>query len=175
MKVIFLDIDGVLNTESFIRAFWAIARRAKVDRIEAKAFRRAVLNDGYGNHFDPCACTQLQRIIEETGAKIVISSSWRHSGLEFMQNLWKHRELKGEVIDITGTFRDGSDMGFKERAERGHEIKMWLEKHPEVESYVIIDDDDDMLKEQEPFFVQTEQMYGITINDALKCIQILNS
>lgn len=63
-KIIFLDIDGVLNTER-----WHCQTASNE------------LQDEYGYKFDPVAVTNLSKIIEETGADIVISSSWKFMGL----------------------------------------------------------------------------------------------
>ena len=75
-KIIFLDIDGVLNVYCEGR-----------DRFGCT----------FHKHFED----NLKWIIEETKAKIVISSTWRFSGLSVMQEMWEHRGLTGEVIDIT--------------------------------------------------------------------------
>ena len=58
---------------------------------------------------------------------------------------------------------------------RGNEIKEWLSKHKsEVSNYVIIDDFDDLLPEQEDHAVITNTLIGITESDAEKAIMILN-
>ena len=74
IKVIFLDIDGVLNV-------------IPPDY------------DEYGGIFHKHFEDNLRWIIEETGAKIVISSTWRFSGLKRMQDMWEFRSLAGEIID----------------------------------------------------------------------------
>ena len=76
-------------------------------------------------------------------------------------------------------------MSFKERAERGHEIQYWLDIHPEVTNYVILDDDNDFLDTQQKYFIQTSQNidhsdcvdigYGLTSICTDKAIKILNS
>jgi hypothetical protein len=174
MKVIFLDIDGVLNVEVYITAFWDICKRMELTRPDAALLRKEVMRDEYGNLFCPLACSKLAWIINETDAKIVISSTWRSSGLSIMQEMWKHRGLAGEVIDVTPNAFRLPSLSFAERLERGTEIKTWLDSHPEVESYVIFDDDNDMLSEQLPYFIQTDEQYGITTKDAEKAIMILN-
>lgn len=175
MKAIFLDIDGVLNVEVYLTAFWDICKRINLARSEASALRMDAMRDDYGNLFCPLACRRLAWIIAATNAKIVISSTWRMNGLSEMQAMWKHRELAGEVIDVTPIhINRGRDLSFSERLERGHEIKEWLSEHPEVESYVIFDDHNDMLPEQMANFIQTDEVYGITLKDAEKAIQILN-
>ena len=162
MKVIFLDIDGVLNVIS-------------------------QGHDEFGSLFHKHFEDNLRRIIEQTGAKIVISSTWRMSGLEKMQAMWKHRDLAGEVIDVSpdctqlvtyGTFE------YYDAVERGHEIQDWLDKHPEVTNYVITDDDADMLKSQRLHFVRCANNrthedcvdigYGLTKKCAEEAIEILN-
>lgn len=67
MKIIFLDIDGVLNHEDFYR-----------ERFE-KRYDDGAIEHPY-SEIDPKTVQRLNKIIEETGANIVISSTWRHSG-----------------------------------------------------------------------------------------------
>ena len=129
MKIIFLDIDGVLN----------------------------VIPDGrdiFGPIFDKNFTTNLENIIISTGAKIVISSSWRFDGIEKIKSMWKFRNLPGEVIDITP---DCTQLNFEyfDQVERGHEIQDWLNRNPQVKKYVILDDDNDMLRSQISNFVRT--------------------
>lgn len=157
MKVIFLDIDGVLNTEVWTRHVFKIIGD-KTDTYKSQWYR-----DEYGHIFDSMAVDMLEWLIEATGAKIVISSTWRMSGLRVMQTMWEMRDLPGEVIDITP----------KLNTPRGEEIAEWLREN-QVDSYVIIDDDADMLPEQLSNFVQTDCQYGLTLQKALDCVNILN-
>lgn len=46
--------------------------------------------------------------------------------------------------------------------ERGYEIKSWLQKHNNITRYVIVDDNNNMLESQQPYFVQTESNIGLT-------------
>ena len=167
-RYIILDLDGVLNVEVFINAVHYVAGKTTID------FNKCV-HDEYGMLFCPTAVNMLKYIIEETGAKIVISSTWRHSGLKVMQEMWKFRELPGEVVGVTPHFRDHLDrnLPFKERAERGHEVAHYV-KENNITNFVIFDDDSDFLPEQEPRFIQTNERYGITFEDATKAIEILN-
>jgi hypothetical protein len=127
LKVIFLDIDGVLN-------------------VIPKG------HDKWGAIFHPHLVENLKRIIDETGAKIVISSTWRMgNGLPGMIDMWKERGLPGEVIGITPNFM----VHFKTTLCRGKEIDAYLDEHPEIENYVIIDDDSDMEPHQLNNFVMT--------------------
>lgn len=163
MKVIFLDIDGVLNTK-----WWY----TQMDRNTPR--------DKYGYAFDPNAVANLQKIIDETGADIVISSSWKSFGLAELEEMWQDRALPGKLIGITpNSVSDEmlltADLDHMELFSiRGMEIKEWMTKHGKrVSHYVIIDDMDNMLPEQQSHFVQTNSEVGITIDDVQKVIRIL--
>lgn len=160
-KIIFLDIDGVLNVIGQGR-------------------------DEFGQCFHKHFEDNLRWIIEETGAKIVISSTWRMSGLSEMQRMWKHRNLAGEVIDITPTEVDVVERGtceFYDQVDRGFEIQQWIDDN-NVKCYCIIDDDNDMLPSQKKNFVRTANNqdhpdcidigYGLTRKCAERVVEILN-
>ena len=83
-KVVFLDIDGVLNTK-----WWY----TQMDRNIPK--------DKYGYAFDPNAVSNLNKIVDETGAGIVISSSWKSFGISELEDMWQDRGLPGKLIGIT--------------------------------------------------------------------------
>jgi hypothetical protein len=162
IKVIFLDIDGVLNV-------------IPTDYDEYGAI--------FHKHFED----NLRWIIEETGAKIVISSTWRFDGLKKMRDMWSFRGLPGEVIDITPDCHDLVNEGrfeYFDHVDRGHEIDYWLEGRTDIENYVIIDDDNDFLPHQRIRFVRTANNinhtdcidigYGLTKECARRVISILN-
>lgn len=163
-KIIFLDIDGVLNTQLWYTQM-----------------NRNTPQDKYGYAFDPNAIANLKRIVEETGADIVISSSWKCMGLTQMEDMWNDRNLPGKIIGITpNSVSDElllhADIDSMELFHiRGEEIKEWLSKHGKrVSNYAIIDDMDNMLPEQQSHFVQINPEVGITKEDSEKAIIILN-
>ena len=95
--------------------------------------------------------------------------------------MWKMRNLPGQILDITpNTVSDEILLNanleeFQLGACRGNEIKEWLSRHEgKVSNYVIIDDFDDMLSEQEDHVVLTDTLISITEWDAAKAIRILN-
>lgn len=165
-KILFLDIDGVLNSE----------------RYHDYCYENGMASDEkFGYPFDPEAVANLARIIDETGADIVISSSWKFWGLSTMIDLWKERALPGKIVSVTpNTMSDEMLLNvdltdWASMAGKGHEIKEWLSKKGKnVEQYAILDDADDMLPEQQSHFVQTNPKVGITEEDAKKTIAILN-
>jgi len=155
MKVIFLDIDGVLNSFDNMHAMHAISYHNGPD------FR-----DKHGQFFDERCVRWLRLIIKETDAKIVISSTWRMSGLKVMKEMWEERNLPGEVIDITPDAINAMD------DSRGREIQMWLDKNA-VDSFCIIDDDSDMLPEQMKCFVKLNSFIGLHRESANEVVSIL--
>ena len=160
-KVIFLDIDGVLSPR-----WWDSDKQS----------------DNYGRLFDAKAVANLSKIVEETEAEIVISSSWKNVGLVELQNMWRDRDLPGKIVDITPDYmsdelllkEDSADMDYL--YERGSEIQGWLLLHgDDIRRYVIIDDMDDILPEQLSYFVQTDPEMGITNDDVKKVVRLLNN
>jgi len=160
-KIIFLDIDGVLSPR-----WWNSDKQS----------------DNYGCLFDAKAVANLAKIIEETGAEIVISSSWKNIGLVELQNMWRDRGLPGKLVDITPDYMSDEILLKEDSAnvdylyERGSEIQGWLLLHgDDVGRYVIIDDMDDILPEQQFHFVQTDPEVGITYDDVKKVVHLLNT
>lgn len=169
-KIIFLDLDGVLNTANYY------------DRLQHE---HLPTEDIFGTLFDPNAVEQLSHIIDSTNAKIVISSSWRYSGIASMRAMWKERHLPGNLYDITSLFvaddyirahMDDQSFDFYEAmtSAREMEISAWLQEHPEVTNYVILDDLDS-LRQHEAHLVKINPKTGITNDDAEQVITILNN
>ena len=102
---------------------------------------------------------QVKRIIAETGCEVVLSSAWRIHA-EGRAAVQKHIRL----LDIT-PYAHGELM-------RGREVRMWLQGHPEVERYAILDDNSDFLRFQ-PLFKTTFD-HGLTEDIANKVIAHLN-
>lgn len=118
MKVIFLDFDGVLNSYSWwMRRSVGYARWSRVLR-----------------EFDPLAVAQLNRITARTGASIVASSSWRDTG----RRLLRRAGVTARVIGCTPELPHGRPSHFPN--ERPLEILAWLNAHPGVASFLILDD-----------------------------------
>ena len=171
-KIIFLDLDGVLNTANYY------------DRLQHE---HLPTEDIFGTLFDPKAVEQLSHIIDSTNAKIVISSSWRYSGIANMRAMWKARQLPGEIYDITSLHvaddyiqsqmeNNPNDFDLYDAMilAREMEIALWLEEHPEVTNYVILDDLDSF-RQHEAHLVKINPKTGITNDDAEQVITILNN
>lgn len=184
MKIIFLDIDGVLNSND-----WYVYRRDNVpmDSVHAQ----------YPFYeLDPRAVKNLNRLINETGAKVVISSTWRLGRtISELQELLDSVGFIGEIVGITPHL--SCKLPYEDKGgytiPRGCEIDWWLKNEGEfqrinwsteeqqkyidksiVKNYIIIDDDSDMLYNQREHFIHTSFMSGLTNELTDKSISILN-
>lgn len=171
--IIFLDFDGVLNT----------------DRHYAELYDKGLpTEDSYGPLFDPESVKNLEHIINVTEAVIVVSSSWRYAGLEEMRRMWFKRYLPGYIKGITPMHIDDDklletdletlDMITANQfcSSRGNEIKAYFEEtgmDMDTQRYVIMDDLKDMLPEQENHSIRIDPIVGITEKDAERAIEIL--
>ena len=167
-KIIFLDFDGVLNTEHYQGLL----------QYQGKSWQ-----DEYGAFFDPNAVKQLKKIIDATNADIVVESSWKYHGLDAMKELWEVRNLPGRIIDITpSTISDeyllSSDLENIHPSLlhcKGVEIASWLSKYETQDfRYVIIDDEYVILDSQLPYFILINPYEGITEEQANQAISIFN-
>jgi len=113
--VLFLDIDGVLNPESHPVL--------------------SLVHEGFVFH--PKAVNYLKKILNETNAFLVISSTWRIGRtLEEVKEIFSHYQLDSYIQDMT-PFLDWD-------ATRGDEIKAYLMKRPDIKHFLILDDDRDI-------------------------------
>jgi len=141
MRVLFLDFDGVLNSHAWMER-----------QPPTTNFLRAV---------DPEAVARLAEVIRRTGARIVVSSTWRI--LNSLAN------LRGVLIEA-GFPPPCPIIGATPRLHRtpegapryrGHEIQQWLdEAGAEVQAFAIVDDDSDMVH-LTPRLVQTNFERGL--------------
>lgn len=140
IRVIFCDIDGVLNSADYMENRRHIPRPTR-DAIDAVTVPR------------------LNAITGRTGAKIVISSTWRlqprpyqyPGSVESLRQILSAHGIAGEIIGTTPWFWKPYSHHLEDDTvviagkERGHEIQAWLDRNPDVSSFVILDDDADMV------------------------------
>ena len=142
MKYLFLDVDGVMNSA---------ADRFSTKLISDRPFEL------------------LKKIIDETGAKIILSSSWRAGYEHGTCDLLKQRlaEYGLYIEDVT-----------PQSGRRGKEIQEWLMAHDydeNVDTFAILDDEDfDILAIYPEQLVKTDAMIGLSSYNAWQCIDRLN-
>lgn len=140
VRVLFLDVDGVLNSNRTLLASGNFPHPHNYEQ------RREM--------FDWAAIKMLQGLCRAGNLKVVLSSSWRYGA--DAEWLAKFGEFLGlPIVDKTPT-------DWRPQQTRGHEIKAWLDNHVECTHYAIVDDDGDMLPEQKTQFVQTRHEDGLT-------------
>ena len=143
MKILFLDIDGVLVSDSSFVLYGKMPRSPGVN----------------WDCFNPVAVALLQKIVRDTGAVCVLSSSWR---------VLCDLVALGKRLGVTFVGKTG-----RQAATRGKEIEQWLTVNPEVESYVILDDRSDFHDDQKPFLVRTQFSDGLNMDGCYKAISLL--
>ena len=186
MKVIFLDIDGVLNHEEWYKKpeVIAISKQPGFKGTEKEY------------HFDPEAWKWVQKLIDETGAKIVLSSSWRWYDLQATIEDFKgtaFQPILDNMVGITPALMSrcrGVEIqrffdivtgnitqnlpSFKEFL-RDHPLETITANHETIDAYVIIDDCCDVTKEQKSHLVQVDSWLGMQEEDYKKAKQILEN
>ena len=163
MKVIFLDVDGALNSEDDLMVY-----REK-NNIKGCIFYAEV---------EDRPLKLLKELVEKSGAKIVVSSSWRigckRSGRESIFGIGLYKKLverlkdyEMDVYDITPSLSG---------KQRGDEIREWLQTcESDIENFVILDDDADMCEFTETNLVQTTYDHGLTEDIITKALQVLEA
>ena len=138
MNVVFLDYDGVVNI-----AMWN------------QEGTRCLFNfpeDDKVNHFQ--AVQWVSEFCQKFDYKIVVTSTWR-----------RYSNYKDCLIN--GGLRDGIEILGKTDEIfdgcRGDEIQKYLDEHPEIDNYLIFDDEFDFNKEQGKHFVQCDIDVGFNL------------
>ncbi len=154
MKIIFLDFDGVLNSVKYER------------QLKEKALESSI---------DETRLDLLNELVNKTGAKIVLTTSWK-----------RHWERNEKDCDQTGLYinsvfkRHGLEIYDKTQdlgdiLRRREEVSLWL-KENKVSKYVIIDDYGFGWEEHTPYLVKTSMQigYGLERRHIDSAIEILN-
>lgn len=147
MNVIFLDYDGVVNipmwNEDGTHCQYNFPKDNKVNNFQAVQW--------------------ISEFCQKYDYHIVVTSTWR------MDRNYKECLTNGglrEGIEILGRTESLWEQS------RGEEIKLYIDSHPEIERYIIIDDEDDILEDQRPYFVQTDMTRGFGMSDFFQCERI---
>lgn len=148
MKVLFLDIDGVVCLH---------------DREKGINFS----DGGADDRFDAECCKRLKRIIDATGCKIVLSSAWREKRCDIENMLSQLLPFGITLNDFIG--RTPSLFG------RDEEVSAYLKAHPEIDSFIAVDDENFCSsKFPRDRLVLTDERSGITDRIMNICIELLS-
>ena len=149
-RVLFLDFDGVVNVPY---------------EYGTPEFNTA-MDQGVYDFFRPEIVERLNQLVHEFDLHIVITSSWRYSGIEFCQNSLRNAGFSEDVV-IEGMTEMNEDY-----PPRWTEILKYLEEHPEISDILILDDLP--MHELSDFAVQTVFENGYDEEADRKARSILN-
>ena len=149
MKIIFLDIDGVLNHQ-----LWFKSQKDKKVIDTDLEYNRSMI--------DETRVDLLNDLIKETKAKVVISSSWRKNHTK--EELQTMLEDKGYVYSVPR----GNEIKAWLETNKGI-----LNNKMSNVPYVIFDDDSDMLLWQRENFFWVDPYCGLTPNTIYKAKRFL--
>lgn len=149
-KVIFLDFDGVLCTA---RQCVASGERGVIAGL------------------DPVGLRFLDRICASNDIEVVISSTWREQG-ERKRRIFYEIFCAAGCVNLAKSIHKNWRTPSLSDGNRGQEIEKWLSEN-DCDGYLILDDDQDMLEYQKPFFVNTDSRNGILFEHYVQALKIL--
>ncbi len=144
MKIIFLDVDGVLNLD---------------------------MGDSYSCFLDQDKIFLLNHLIRATGASIVISSRWRDKIIEGKMNIAGFHFMLQTHGFLREAEIEGITVSDRTLPGRGNQIKKWLSENKRTTSYVILDDTEDGFNGMN--FIKIDGKKGLTLQDVDEAISIL--
>lgn len=147
MNIIFLDVDGVLNSLDYAKKLY------ETDKVARSC---------YDFPFDPRCLSNLKYLVDITNSYLVITSTWRmhEIGKEILISELRKYNLDDRVIGYTSILHK----------ERGEEVKDYLDKLGKEVNYIILDDDSDFTGLEE-YLIKTNFHVGLTeenVTDAVK-------
>ena len=161
-RLLFLDIDGVLNNRKSMRAH-------KVTEFEGYTYLSQL--------WLPCV-ERMNRLVEEAECDVILSSAWRY-GKPYQATSRYFQQVCGATFDIVGatprTFP--LDDSNREWSRRGQEIDKWLTDRQDTRPFVIVDDDSDM-KPHMDRLVRVEHERGLLdrhVEEALRLFGLAES
>ena len=125
-KIIFLNIDGVMTTRESLRGTALTSHKTAHSLLSS--------------HISPAKVIMMRGLCHRTGAKIVVTSTWRKFKM--------HMAAFGSVWEDCPFHEDWRTADLSRQMGpiwsapgRGTEIRDWVDRHPEISSMVVIDDE----------------------------------
>ena len=165
MNVLFLDIDGVVNTNMIYKQ--CPSHLVGKNYIEKEGYIFDICNPSDKRVSNLQAVIWLDYICHYYGFKIVISSTWRLGHYQETIEALYNSGLSDD-IEIIGATPSSSTFN------RGEEISIYLKEHPEIKEYIIIDDDIFDLNSHISHVVKTNTYTGINLDTFIKISYIMD-
>lgn len=168
MKVIFLNIDGVLNTGDNLQVSYELwkLKHPGLEHNQDVALDKlydGLYMDKYGELFDLRAVKWLHFLLAMSDAKVVISSPWKAD--RNIKAMWADRKLPGSVHDMTPNINSENPAA---------EIGMWIQENGEdMESFVIIDGVNKYPPNFEDRIVDLDKNFGLNMQGSMTALSIL--
>jgi hypothetical protein len=178
-RIVFLDIDGVLQPDNNRERFRHMSPES-VEKLNKKLYELHGSDYSIYNKYDVAAVYYdwdkkavqlLKNLLDMTGAKIVLSSSWRKKTINRMSDFFAIHDLKKYYIDNTklNLSRRQQEAYPENSDDRTMEILEYVKRYPHIQQYVVIDDM--RLRGLGEHFVETD--YVFTKDHAEKAYSIL--
>jgi hypothetical protein len=166
MKYLFLDIDGVLNSDIYMTSNEYISECKSLGIVPEG---RNVMDKAHHLHISPIAMKLLNVLVERSKAIVILSSTWRLKySLAEMNMMFQKRGATFQIADVTP-----AKMSWRPRGMDIAEYLSNLKRDGEVpEAFVILDDIDEFSKLKE-HFIQTSEESGLTQEDIARALKIL--
>lgn len=161
-KALFLDIDGVLNSN-----FWNDSHQTEISD---------------GTLIDAEKIELLARLVKETDAEIILHSGWRFWFDAKLKPLCTEAAklaelLAKENLSISGVTPDLTTEEIRKtkkfRLVKADEILLWISLHNNVMGWVVLDDLDLHNEQIRQHQVKTDQTTGLTLEDVKQAVKIL--
>lgn len=162
MKVIFLDVDGVLNSN-----FWNDIHQREISD---------------GTLIDAEKVQLLGQLIRSTKAKVVLHSGWKfwfdseinplRKEAERLKKMFEEEGIKIESLTPDHTTEE-IKINKKFSLVKAGEILSWISEHSSVDRWIVIDDLDLHNEEIEKHQIKTDAGIGLTVEDIRKAEQML--
>ncbi len=165
MKLLFLDFDGVLNSDKYFTSYKFINEAGGTDIA-------GLMLVVHHLHLDPDAISLVNELIDKSGAQVVVSSTWRlHYSIDELNKMLASRGATFKIIAATPR---GVPKKFSQIVARGDEIQEYLDSLTEKpESFVIIDDQNNMVHLRNRLVLTTFQA-GFNRNNLNQALKLLN-
>ncbi len=166
MNLIFLDFDGVMNSDKYFAGPIFKNETKDMDWDE-------IMLIAHHTHLDRDAIQLVNQLVVRSGASVVVSSTWRqHYSIDELNKMLADRGATFNIIAATPVHRSYLGWGLQHTI-RGHEIQDYLDGVLEPVQFVILDDIDNM-DHLSNHLVLTDESIGLTSEDVEKALQILS-